>query len=71
MHLLKSNQVPSITHGNRNKHRQRRDWFARKYFSSIMRPGEFEAAFYGQAFNGLMSKALQDFFEGKASDHFR
>ena len=56
---------------NRDKHRQKKDWFARKYFSSIMRLGEFEAAFYGQAFNGLMSEALQDVFEGKASDHFR
>ena len=56
---------------NRDKHRQKRDWFARKYFSSIMRLGEFEAAFYGQSFNGLMSEALQDVFDGKASLHFR
>ena len=51
--------------------RQRRDWFAKKYYASIMRLGEFEAAFYGQAFSGVMSEALQAVFEGKASEHMR
>jgi len=47
------------------KHRKKRDWFARKYYSSVMRLAEFEASYYGQAYNGLIATALQDIFESK------
>lgn len=52
------------------RHRQKRDWWARKYFSSLMRLGETEAAFYGEAYSGLMAGALHDALGGNASRHF-
>lgn len=48
-----------------DKHRKKRDWFSRKYYSSVMRLSEFEASYYGQAYNGLIATALQDIFEKK------
>lgn len=42
------------------RHRQKRDWFARKYIASIMRLGEYEAAFYGRAYQGLMAENLKE-----------
>ena len=47
----------------KNKQRKKRDWFSRKYYSSVMRLSEFEASYYGQAYNGLIATALQDIFE--------
>ena len=44
--------------------RVKRDWFARKYYSSVMRFNEFEASFYGEAYNGLLSTGLQEIFAG-------
>ena len=43
-------------------HRQRRDWFAKKYLYSIHRLNDFEATFYGQAYQGLLSDALSAMF---------
>ena len=52
------------------KHRQKRDWFIKKYYASIMRLGEVEAAFYGREYQGLIAEALNDVFQGKAERHF-
>lgn len=46
------------------KPRQKRDWFSKKYYSSVMKLNEFEAAFYGMAYQGLMATALQDIAKG-------
>lgn len=50
-----------------NHHRQKRDWFSMKYYSSVMKLGEFEAAYYGKAYNGLMASALSDMFGGRGA----
>lgn len=42
--------------------REKKPWFALKYYSSVMRLSEFEANYYGEAYNGLLSTALQDIF---------
>lgn len=38
--------------------RQRRDWFARKYYYSLRRLNDYEARYYGQAYQGLLTTAL-------------
>lgn len=43
-------------------HRQRRDWFAKKYLYSTHRLNDFEAQFYGDAYQGLLSDALAAMF---------
>lgn len=53
------------------KHRKRRDWIWKKYFSSVMRLSETEAAFYGEAYSGLMAEALTDMIGGRAEKHIR
>lgn len=45
-------------------HRQPRDWFSKKYLYSIHRLNEFEASFYGTAYNGLVSSFLYQLFGG-------
>lgn len=45
-------------------HRQKRDWFSKKYMYSIHRLNDFEAAFYGSAYNGLVSSFLRQLFNG-------
>ena len=47
------------------KHRQRKPWFSKKYYSSIMKLSEVEACFYGQAYQGLIATALENIFENK------
>ena len=46
------------------KHRKKSDWFARKYYYSVHRLNEREAEFYGAAYQGLMSSALDEIFKG-------
>ena len=47
-------------------HRQKRDWFAKKYMYSIHRLNEFEASYYGTTYNGLVSSYLSRLFsDGK------
>ena len=47
-------------------HRQRRDWFSKKYLYSIHRLNEFEASYYGTTYNGLVSSYLSQLFsDGK------
>ena len=53
----------------KHPHREKRDWFNKKYYSSVMRLGEVEAAFYGDAYQGLIADALTDIFKGKAERH--
>lgn len=53
------------------KHRKKRDWVWKKYMSSIMRLSETEAAFYGEAYSGLMAEALTDIIGGRAQKHIR
>lgn len=59
------NGLQFMRHGKYNKgkgHRQRRDWFARKYLYSIHRLNDYEASFYGEAYQGLLSDALAAMF---------
>lgn len=49
-------------------HRVSRDWFSRKYMYSIHRLNEKEAWFYGAAYQGMMSNALNALFgQGKTT----
>ena len=41
-----------------------RDWFSKKYYSSVMKLNEHEASFYGDRYNGLMASALTEIFRG-------
>ena len=36
-----------------HRHRQKRDWYNAKLYSSVRRLGEFEASFYGELYKGL------------------
>ncbi len=45
-------------------HRQKRDWFSRKYMYSLHRLNEFEASFYGTTYNGMVSSFLTQLFTG-------
>lgn len=45
-------------------HRKRRDWFSRKYLYSIHRLNDFEASYYGEMYQGLLSDALDAMFGG-------
>ena len=49
------------------RHRQKRDWFSKKYMYSLHRLNEFEAAYYGTTYNGLVSSFLRQLFTGGAS----
>lgn len=48
-------------------HRQKRDWFSKKYIYSLHRLNEFEAAYYGTTYNGLVSSFLRQLFTGGSS----
>lgn len=48
-----------------NRHRQRRDWFHPKLYSSLRTLGEFESAFYVDAYQGMTVEAVKQLFEGK------
>ena len=43
-------------------HRKRRDWFAKKYLNSIHRVNDFEAQYYGEAYQDMLSDALSAMF---------
>lgn len=47
--------------------RQKRDWFSKKYMYSLHRLNEFEAAYYGITYNGLVSSFLRQLFTGGSS----
>lgn len=49
------------------RHRQKRDWFSKKYIYSLHRLNEFEAAYYGTTYNGLVSSFLRQLFTGGSS----
>ena len=49
------------------RHRQKRDWFLKKYMYSLHRLNEFEAAYYGTTYNGLVSSFLRQLFNGGSS----
>lgn len=49
-------------------HRQKRDWFSKKYMYSLHRLNEFEAAYYGTTYNGLVSSFLRQLFIGGSSN---
>lgn len=42
------------------KPREKRDWFFRKYYSSRMVLNEMEAAFYGEAYQGMLTQAVDE-----------
>ncbi len=44
------------------KPREKRDWFFRKYYSSRMVLNEMEAAAYGQAYQGMLTQAVDGLF---------
>ena len=44
--------------------RMPRDWFFKKYYYSIRRLNLEESAFYGRAYQGLMSSFLDELFSG-------
>lgn len=43
-------------------HRQPRDWFSKKYLYSIHRLNDFEATYYGCAYQGVVSSFLYQLF---------
>ena len=45
-------------------HRQKRDCFSKNYMYSLDRLNEFEAAYYGQTYQGLVSSFLWQLFGG-------
>lgn len=45
-------------------HRIKRDWFSKKYLYSIHRLNDFEARYFGEAYQGLISDALSAMFGG-------
>lgn len=45
--------------------RMPRDWFFKKYYYSIRRLNLTESAFYGKAYQGLMSSFLDELFSGE------
>ncbi len=51
----------ALTSGNK---RMPRDWFFKKYYYSIRRLNLAESAFFGKAYQGLMSTFLDDLFSG-------
>lgn len=51
----------ALTSGDK---RMPRDWFFKKYYYSIRRLNLTESAFYGKAYQGLMSSFLDELFSG-------
>lgn len=43
--------------------RKKRDWFFRKYYASRMVLNEMEAAFYGEAYQGMLTQAVDALFQ--------
>ena len=43
--------------------REKRDWFFRKYYASRMVLNEIEAAAYGQAYQGMLTQAIDGLFQ--------
>lgn len=43
--------------------REKRDWFFRKYYASRMVLNEMEAAAYGQAYQGMLTQAVDGLFQ--------
>lgn len=48
-------------------HRQRRDWFSKKYRYSLYRLQDFESRYYGEAYQGLLSDTLSAMFGDPAA----
>ena len=44
------------------KPRQRKPWFGRKYYASIMKLNDMEGYFYGEEYQGLMADLLTQMF---------
>lgn len=55
---------------NLRKTREKRPWFMKKYYRSIMVLNEFEGHFYGQAYMGALFQALTTSFEGAEIKRF-
>jgi hypothetical protein len=54
--------MPSRDRGRRSQSRQRRKWFSRKYYASVMNIKEFYETNIGKAFTGIISNALNKNF---------
>lgn len=50
-------------------HRKARDWFSKKYLYSIHRLNDFEADYFGEIYQGLMSDAPAAMFGDKQAVH--
>ena len=55
-------EIPRGNPGNigRDRRRQPRPWFSRKYYASVMRLREFMAESLGEEFTGIVARALDD-----------
>ena len=58
----RSGDTAALTRGT---HREKADWAMRKYYASLMKLGEENAAAYGQAYQGLVSTFLERLFGGE------
>jgi hypothetical protein len=54
--------MPSRDRGRRSQRRQRRKWFSRKYYASVMNIKEFYEDNIGKSFTGIISNALNKNF---------
>ena len=54
--------MPSRDRGRRSQRRQRRKWFSRKYYASVMNIKEFYEDNIGKSFTGILSNALNKDF---------
>lgn len=60
-HGRNSGKEAALTSGGK---RQAKDWFFKKYYYSLHRLNETNAAFYGSAYNGMVSSYLEQLFSG-------
>lgn len=44
-------------------HRERRPWFRPRYMSSLRKLNDYEARFYGQQYQGMLSSYIQQIFD--------
>ena len=54
--------MPSHDRGRRGQRRQRRKWFSRKYYASVMNIKEFYEDNIGKSFAGILCTALSKNF---------
>lgn len=45
--------------------RERRPWYSKKYYASVMKLNDVEGIFYGAEYQGLLADCVKAIFEGK------